>query len=64
MSLRTGEYPNLFKLVKVIPIHKGGSPQDVNNYRLISLLTIFDKIIEKLMDKRLYTFLEKNNIIS
>ena len=36
MSLLTGEYPDLLKLVKVIPIHKGGSTQDVNNYRLIS----------------------------
>ena len=33
MSLLTGEYPDLLKLVKVVPIHKGGSTQDVNNYR-------------------------------
>ena len=63
MSLQTGEYPDLLKLVKVIPIHKGGSTQDVNNYRPISLLSIFDKIIEKLMHKRLYSFLEKHNIL-
>ena len=63
MSLRTGEYPDLLKLVKVIPIHKGGSTQDVNNYRPISLLSIFDKIIEKIMHKRLYSFLEKHNIL-
>ena len=63
MSLQTGEYPDLLKMVKVIPIHKGGSSQDVNNYRPISLLSIFDKIIEKLMHKRLYSFLEKNNIL-
>ena len=63
MFLLTGEYHDLLKLVKVIPIHKGGSTQDVNNYRPISLLSIFDKIIEKLMHKRLYSFLEKNNIL-
>ena len=63
MSLQTGEYPDLLKMVKVIPIHKGGSSQDVNNYRPISLLSIFDKLIEKLMHKRLYSFLEKNNIL-
>ena len=51
MSFITGEYPNLLKIVKVIPIHKGGSTQDVNNYRPISILSIFDKIIEKLMHK-------------
>ena len=43
MSFITGEYPNLLKIVKVIRIHKGGSTQDVNNYRSISLLSIFDK---------------------
>ena len=63
MSLLTGEYPDLLKVVKVIPIHKGGSTQEVNNYRSISLLSIFDKIIEKLMHKKLYTFLESNNIL-
>ena len=63
MSLQFGVYPDLSKLVKVIPIHKGGSTQDVNNYLPISLLSIFDKIIEKLMHKRLYTILETNNIL-
>ena len=63
MSLKPGVYPNLLKLVKVVPIHKGGSTEDINNYRPISLLSIFDKIIEKLMHKRLYTFLEDINIL-
>ena len=63
MSFITGGYPNLLKIVKVIPIHKGGSTQDVSNYRPISLLSIFDKIIEKLMHKRLYNFLMEHNIL-
>ena len=63
MSFVTGVYPELLKIVKVIPIHKGGSTHDVNNYRLISLLSIFDKIIEKLLHKRLYNFLEEHNIL-
>ena len=63
MSFLTGVYLNLLKIVKVIPIHKGGSTQDVDNYRPISLLSIFDKIIEKLMHKRLYNFLLEHNIL-
>ena len=63
MSFITGEYPNLLKIVKVIPIHKGGSTQDAINHRPISLLSIFDKIIEKLMHKRLYNFLMEHNIL-
>ena len=35
----------------------------VNNFRPISLLSIFDKIIEKIIHKRLYHFLECNNIL-
>ncbi len=62
-SFMTGKFPNALKIVKVIPIHKGGSTQDVNNFRPISLLSIFDKIIEKLMHVRLYNFLEANNIL-
>ena len=63
MSFKTGVFPSLLKIVKVIPIHNGGSTQDMNNYRPISLLSIFDKIIEKLMHKRLYNFMEENNIL-
>ena len=48
---------------KVIPLHKGGSTQDLNNFRPISLLSIFDKIIEKIMHKRLYDFLELHSIL-
>ena len=63
MSLLTEVYPDLLKIAKIIPIHKGGSTQDINNYRPISLLSIFDKIIEKLIHKRLYSFLESHNIL-
>ena len=63
MSIQSGVYPELLKVVNVIPIHKGGSTQDINNYRPISLLSIFDKIIEKVMHKWLYSFLENNDIL-
>ena len=59
----SGSFPDPLKIVKVIPIHKNGSTQDMTNYRPISLLSIFDKIMEKIMYKRLYHFLEDNNIL-
>ena len=63
LSFLTGECSDLLNVVKVIPIQKGGSSQDVNNYRPIALLSIFDKIIEKLIHKKLYSFLDEHNIL-
>ena len=63
LSFVSGSFPDHLKIVKVIPIHKNGSTQDMNNYRPISLLSIFDKIMEKIMHERLYKFLELNNIL-
>ena len=50
------------KLLKVIPSHKKGPTNDVNNYRPISL-SVFSKILEKLMVVRLTTYLELYAII-
>ena len=47
----------------MIPVHKSGSKLDVNNYRPISLLSVFSKIIEKIMHARLSMFFEEHNII-
>ena len=44
-------------------IHKVGYTQDINNFRPISLLSIFDKIIERFMHRRLYDFLEHHSIL-
>ena len=62
-SFSSGIFPEALKICKVVPIFKGGSTEELNNYRPISLLSIFDKIIEKLMHKRLYSFLESHNIL-
>ena len=62
-SFSSGIFPDALKISKVVPIHKGESMEELNNYRPISLLSIFDKIIEKLMHKRLYSFLELHNIL-
>ncbi len=63
ISFETGIFPLGMKLAKIIPIFKSGSLFDVNNYRPISLLSVFSKILEKLMHQRLYSFLQLNNVI-
>ena len=62
-SFQSGVFPDPLKISKVIPIHKEGPTDDLNNYRPISLLSIFDKIIEKAMHKKLYSFLDQHNIL-
>ena len=47
----------------ILQIHKGGSTQDLNNFHRISLLSMFDKIIGKIIHTRLYAFLETHNIL-
>ena len=63
LSFSTGIFPDHLKIAKIIPVFKNGSAVDVNNYRPISLLSIFDKIIEKLMYQQLYQFLSHNEIL-
>ena len=60
----TGVFPSVLKTAKVVPVFKEDSKLDYSNYRPISLLSNVEKILEKLMYNRLYTFLNNSNIIS
>ena len=62
-SFSEGIFPDKNKIAKVIPSHKKGPTNDVNNYRPISLLSTFSKIMEKLMAVRLNNYLDLHNII-
>ena len=55
--------PDDFKVAKVIPIYKKGLNTSLGNYRPISLLSIFNLILEKLIFKRLMNFIETQNIL-
>ena len=55
-------FPLVLKTAKVV-VFKKDSKLDCSNYRPIPLLSNIEKIIEKLMYKRLYTILNNNNII-
>jgi hypothetical protein len=63
MSLQLGIFPDLMKIVKIQPIYKKGKKQDITNYRPVSLLSVFSKVLEKLVYKRLLTFLNKHNVL-
>ena len=59
----TGVFPSALKTAKVVPVFKKDSKLNYSNYRPISLLSNIEKILEKRMYKRLYTFFDYNNII-
>lgn len=61
--IREGNYPNILKLAKVIPIYKKGDKTDANNYRPISLLPTLNKLFERIIYDQLYSFLERNNVL-
>ncbi len=63
-SLQTGIFPNKMKMAKVIPIFKNGNKHNFCNYRPISLLPQFSKILETLFAHRLEDFIEKQHLLS
>ena len=63
LSFSSGIYPTPLKTANVIPIHKKDSKLECSNYRPNALLSNIDKILEKLMHKRLSNFLDKNKLI-
>lgn len=64
LCLSTGTFPSAFKKALVHPIHKNGNRQNLNNYRPISVLTALSKVLEKIINRRLVSFLNDNNILS
>ena len=63
LSLIEGCFPNELKIAKIIPLYINGEKSQFNNYRPISLLPLFSKILERLMYNRLYALLVKYRIL-
>jgi retron-type reverse transcriptase len=64
LSFSSGIIPDNLKVALVTPIFKGNEENRFENYRPISVLTCFSKLLEKLMVKRLINFIDKNKILS
>ena len=63
LSFMTGVFPSVLKIAKVVTILKKDSKTGYSYCLPIFLLSNIEKILETLMYKRLYTFLNHNNII-
>ena len=60
LSLSTGICPDKLIIAKVSPIFKNGEKDLLTNYRPISVLPCFSKILERIMYDRLYSYLPEN----
>ena len=60
LSLETGIFPTLMKYAEVVPLYKGKEKDLSVNYRPISLLVMISKILEKIVYKQTYDFLDKS----
>ena len=56
-SIGKGVFPNVLKIARVTPLFRGGDPIDISNYRPISVLPCFSKILERIMYNHLYKYL-------
>ena len=64
ISVQSGLYPSKLKHARVIPLCKTGDGTQPGNYLPISLLSVFNRLLERLMKKRLTLFIEKNQTLS
>ena len=64
LSLTSGVFPEQMKIAKVVPLFKSGDNKMFNNYRPVSLLPQFSKILEKVFSSRLESFLNTYDIIN
>ena len=62
-SMTMGEFPTVMKLAEVVPLYKSKESFLETNYRPISLLTTMSKILEKIMYRRIYSFLQNTGQI-
>ena len=62
-SVRDASFPSSWKLSRVSPIFKKGSPTDVNNYRPISLLSIPGKILEDVVCDTLNNHMDTQGLL-
>ena len=63
ISIKSGSYPSKLKIGKITPIFKSDDESDANNYRPISLLSNFNRIFEKIMYKRMTSYIEQHDLL-
>ena len=63
LRIRTFHDKLTYGINVVVPVQKNRDKQIVENYRLVSFLPIFGKILERLIFNLLLEFLQENNLL-
>ncbi len=63
-SLLHGVYPKQWKISNWTPLHKNDSPYKRENYRPISLCNNLGKILDKIIFKSFYNYLDHNQLLN
>lgn len=63
LSFVSGYFPERLKVGKTVPLYKKGDPHMLDNYRPVSLLSVFSKIFEHCFLKRLTEFVNDNDLL-
>ena len=62
-SIESGEFPQGWKLSRICPVHKKGDKSDKNNYRPVALLSVFSKILERVVLDQLEIYCTEHGLI-
>ena len=62
--LTSCDFPETWKHSLVYPIFKSGDPSIISNYRPISLVPTMAKIVERVVQRQLFTYMSHNHLLS
>ena len=63
LCLKTNTFPDQLKVALIVPIYKSGEKGSFTNYRPISLLPVFSKILEKILHNHITSHLEQHQVL-
>ena len=64
LSLSTGVFPKQLMIAMITCLYKADDPYNIENYRSISILAAFNKIVEKIVTVRVVEYFTNNNLFS
>ena len=63
LSISHITFPQLWKKVKIIPLHKKEDLLNPKNYRPVAIIPILSKVLERLVFNQMINYLNQNNLI-